>query len=104
MHFQPGFLASIVVILLAARLLGELAQRLHQPPVIGQLVAGILLGPYFLGLVWPQAQQVLFPPEPAHRAMLQGIVDFGVLLLLALTGMEIDRRLLRKVGRPAFIR
>ena len=49
MHFQPGFLASIVVILLAARLLGELAQRLQQPPVIGQLVAGILLGPSFFG-------------------------------------------------------
>lgn len=101
MHFQPGFLASVVVILLTARLFGEAAQRLGQPAVIGQLVAGILLGPSFLGLVWPEGESTLFPRDPSQKAMLQGIAEFGVLLLLLLTGMEIDRKLLRKVGRPA---
>ena len=102
MSFQPGFLVSIVVILLAARLLGEAAQRLGQPAVIGQLIAGILLGPSFLGLLWPEWQRALFPPDPAPKAMLQGVAEFGVLLLLVLTGMEIDRRLLKKIGWPAF--
>jgi len=101
MHFQPRFLGSLIVILLCARLLGEAARRIGQPTVIGELLAGILLGPSFFGLFWPEAQQALFPRDPSHRAMLQGIAQFGVLLLLVLTGMEIDRRLLRKIGRPA---
>ncbi len=101
MGLQSGFLASLVVILLAARLFGEATQRLGQPAVIGQLLAGILLGPSFFGLVWPDAERALFPPDPAQQAMLQGVAEFGILLLLLLTGMEIDRRLLRKIGWPA---
>ena len=101
MAFQPGFLTTIVVILLVSRLFGEAAQRLGQPAVIGQLVAGLLLGPSCLGWVWPQAQRLMFPPDPAQKAMLQAFAEYGILLLLALTGMETDRRLLRKIGRPA---
>jgi Kef-type K+ transport system membrane component KefB/nucleotide-binding universal stress UspA family protein len=99
--FQPGFLTSIVVILLVSRLFGEGAQRLGQPAVIGQLVAGLLLGPSCLGTIWPHAQRLMFPPDPAQKAMLQAFAEYGILLLLALTGMETDRRLLRKIGRPA---
>jgi Kef-type K+ transport system membrane component KefB/nucleotide-binding universal stress UspA family protein len=101
MGIHPGFLPSIIVILLAARLAGEAAQRLGQPAVIGQLVAGILLGPSFFGLFWPAAQRALFSPAPAQEAMVQGVAEFGILLLLLLTGMDIDRRLLRKIGWPA---
>ena len=88
MTFQPGFLVSIVVILLASRLLGEAAQRLGQPPVLGQLVAGILLGPSLLGAVSPHVEHALFPPDPAAKAALQAFGEFGILLLLVLTGME----------------
>jgi Kef-type K+ transport system membrane component KefB/nucleotide-binding universal stress UspA family protein len=102
MNFHPGFLASIVVILLTARLLGEAAQRLGQPAVIGQLAAGILLGPSVFGLLWPEAQHSVFPPDPSQKAVLQGFAEFGILLLLTLTGMEVDLRLLRRIGRPAF--
>jgi Kef-type K+ transport system membrane component KefB len=76
------------------------AQRLGQPAVIGPLVAGILLGPSLFGLVWPAAQHAVFPADPSQRAMLQSFADFGI-LLLALTGMEVDVGLLRKIGSPA---
>jgi Kef-type K+ transport system membrane component KefB/nucleotide-binding universal stress UspA family protein len=101
MNFQPGFLASFIVILVTARLLGEIAQRLGQPPVVGQLAAGILLGPTGLGALWPQAQHFVFPPDPTQRAILEGFAEFGILLLLVLSGMEADLLLLRKIGRPA---
>jgi Kef-type K+ transport system membrane component KefB len=101
MHSEATFIGAIVVILLTARLFGEAAQRFGQPAVIGQLVAGILLGPSVFGLVWPQAQQAVFPHDPAQKAMLDAIAEFGVLLLLLLTGMDADAKLIRTVGRPA---
>jgi Kef-type K+ transport system membrane component KefB/nucleotide-binding universal stress UspA family protein len=101
MSSEAGFLASIVVILFASRLMGEAAQRIGQPAVIGQLLAGILLGPSLFGLLWPAGQHAIFPNDPSHTAMLDGIAHFGVLLLLLLTGMEADLKLMRRIGRPA---
>jgi Kef-type K+ transport system membrane component KefB/nucleotide-binding universal stress UspA family protein len=101
MSSEATFIAAIVLILLAARLLGEAAQRLGQPAVIGQLAAGILLGPSLFGLVWPQGQHAVFPHDPAQRGMLDAIGQFGVLLLLLLTGMDADVKLIRTIGRPA---
>jgi Kef-type K+ transport system membrane component KefB/nucleotide-binding universal stress UspA family protein len=98
---ETKFIAAILVILLTSRLVGEAMQRLGQPAVIGQLIAGILLGPSLFGLIWPQMQHALLPPDAAQRAMLDGIAQFGVLLLLLVTGMDADVGLIRKVGRPA---
>ena len=92
---------AILVILVMSRVLGEAMQRLGQPAVIGHLIAGILLGPSFFGAIWPEAQRALFSQGGAQRAMLDGIAQFGVLLLLLLTGMDTDVGLIRKVGRPA---
>ena len=103
MNFEAAFVAPMVVILLTSRLLGEAAQRLDQPAVIGQLIAGILLGPSFFGLVRPVAQHAVFAADPSQRAMLQAFAEFGILLLLALTGMEVDVRLLRRIGSPALV-
>src|SRR5271166_4427363 len=101
MNSEATFVVPMVVILLASRLLGEAAQRLGQPAVIGQLIAGILLGPSFFGLVWPAAQHAVFSADPSQKAMLRAFAEFGILLLLALTGMEVDARILRKIGSPA---
>lgn len=98
---EAKFIAAILVILLASRLLGEGMHRLGQPPVIGQLIAGVLLGPSFFGLFWPEMQHTLFPRDAAQKAMLDGLAQFGVLLLLLLTGMDADLGLMRKIGRPA---
>jgi K+:H+ antiporter len=95
------FLAQVVLLLLVGRLLGEAMQRIGQPAVIGQLLAGILLGPSVFGMIWPEAQHAIFPASGAQKSMIDGVSQLGILMLLLLTGMEIDLRLVRKVGAAA---
>ncbi|HVS77185.1 MAG TPA: cation:proton antiporter [Steroidobacteraceae bacterium] len=95
------FLSQIIVLLVTGRLLGELLSRWGQPPVMGQLLAGIVLGPSVLGHIAPAAQSALFPHAPQQRAMLDAVAQLGVLLLLLLTGMETDLAVMRHSGRAA---
>ena len=100
---EPVFIAEIVVLLVSGRLLGELAQRLGQPPVMGQLLAGIMLGPSLFGALFPHLHEMLFPPSVEQKSMLQAISQLGILMLLLLTGMETDLALVRKVRRSALL-
>jgi K+:H+ antiporter len=95
------FIAQIVLLLLISRLLGELMQRVGQPAVMGQLVAGVLLGPSVFGALWPEAQHALFASGPAQKAMLDAVSDLGILMLLLLTGMETDLKLVKSSRRAA---
>ena len=56
------FITQIIVLLLVGRLMGEAMQRIGQPAVMGQLLAGLLLGPSILGALWPEADDVHPPP------------------------------------------
>ena len=96
------FLGQLVLLMLVGRLLGEAMSRIGQPSVMGMLLGGILLGPSALGLLLPDLQQAIFPRLPEQKAMLDGIAQFGILLLLLLTGMETDLKLVRKVAQAAF--
>src|SRR5205085_10825131 len=98
---EAHLIGQIVLLIVAGRLLGEVMLRLGQPAVMGQLLAGILLGPSVLGLLWPDAQHFLFPKSAEHKAMLDGIAQFGILLLLLLAGMETELALVREVRRAA---
>ena len=95
------FIAELGLLLFVGRLMGEAAQRLGQPTVMGQLIGGLLLGPSMLGLLWPAAQHALFPATAEQKSMLNAISQLGVLLLLLLTGMETDLQLVKRVGRAA---
>jgi len=95
------FLSQILALLVVGRLLGELLSRWGQPPVMGQLLAGIVLGPSMLGHIAPGAELALFPHSPQQQAMLGAVAQLGVLLLLLLTGMETDLSVMRKAGRAA---
>ena len=95
-------IGQVVLLIVAGRLLGEGMLRLGQPAIMGQLIAGILLGPSVLGVLWPDAQHFLFPKMPEQKAMLDGIAQFGILLLLLLAGMETELSLVRDVRRAAF--
>jgi Kef-type K+ transport system membrane component KefB len=75
--------------------------RVGQPSVMGMLLGGIVLGPSVLGALLPDVQQALFPKAPEQKAMLDAISQFGILLLLLLTGMETDLKLVSKVGKAA---
>ncbi len=98
---EPIFIAELGVLLVVGRLMGEAAQRIGQPAVMGQLIGGLLLGPSVFGLLWPSAQHALFPANAAQKSMLEAVSQLGVLMLLLLTGMEIDLQLVRRVGRAA---
>jgi Kef-type K+ transport system membrane component KefB len=90
-------LADLVIIIVAARALGAVARRLNQPGVIGEVVAGILLGPTVLGRIAPSAPEWLFPPEVPLKA----IADLGLVFFMFLVGLEIDTGLMKKEGRRA---
>jgi Kef-type K+ transport system membrane component KefB/nucleotide-binding universal stress UspA family protein len=96
------FLVQIIALLVCGRLMGELMQRIGQPAVMGQLIAGILLGPSALGALWPALQHTLFPASPDQKAMIDAVAQLGILLLLLLTGMETDLAVVRRSRGVAF--
>src|SRR5690349_23500864 len=98
---QAVFIAQLALLLLVGRLMGEAAQRIGQPSVMGQLIGGLLLGPSFFGLLWPSAQHAIFPADAVQKSMLDAVSELGVLMLLLLTGMETDLQMVRRVGRAA---
>ena len=89
-------LAQIAVILTLARLCGSLLTRFGQPAVIGEILAGILLGPTLLSWLAPAAMQALFPPS--LRPPLELLSQLGLILFMFVVGLELDRRTL-PVGR-----
>ena len=95
------FLAQLITLMLVGRLLGEIMNRIGQPSVMGMLLGGIMLGPSVLGVLWPDLQHAVFPRTAEQKAMLDGVSQYGILLLLLLTGMETDLKLVRTVGKAA---
>ncbi|MEA2561046.1 MAG: hypothetical protein QOH06_2550 [Acidobacteriota bacterium] len=94
-------LLQIVVIVVAARLAGKLFRRMGQPAVIGEMVAGILLGPSLLGLLFPDALNFLFPA--ASLGTLKLFSQVGVILFMFLVGMDLDLRHLREKAHAAVL-
>lgn len=86
-------LISLVTIMVAARLFGTLFQRIGQPRVIGEVVAGIVLGPSLLGRLVPGATVVLLPPSALP--VLAILAQLGVILYMFLVGLELNSGLLR---------
>jgi len=94
-------LVQIIVILLTARLTGWLFRKIHQPQVIGEMVAGILLGPSLLGWVAPNVSRVLFPVN--SLPFLSVLSQIGLLIFMFLVGLELNPKLLRKRSHTAVI-
>lgn len=85
----PLFL-SVSLMLLSAATLGEIARKLHQPAVLGEIIAGIILGPTVLGYISPEAVTWLFPAQGHTNAMLDGITSLSIALFLLVAGMEVE--------------
>src|ERR1700730_9227273 len=96
------YISQLVVLLIAGRVAGESMQRIGQPPVIGQIIAGILVGPSVLGLIAPGLYHNLFPDSAEQKAMLDAVAQLGILLLLLMTGTETDLCVFRDV-RPTVV-
>ncbi|WP_420130140.1 cation:proton antiporter [Longimicrobium sp.] len=86
-------LAQVLVVLLAARMLGAAFRRIHQPQVVDEMVAGILLGPSLLGWAAPGVSAFLFPPDALGP--LNALSQVGLLLFMFLLGLHLDLGTLR---------
>ena len=95
----PLLLLQVVVIVVAARLMGGLFRRFHQPAVIGEMIAGILLGPSLLGWLWPQAQAFVFPSTSLGALKL--LSQIGVVLFMFIVGIDLDAAHLRRMAHAA---
>jgi Kef-type K+ transport system membrane component KefB len=93
------FFLAAVIILITCRLVAMAARRLGQPPVVGEMIAGVLLGPSLLGLVFPGVQDALFPD--AVRPMIYVVSHIGLVAFMFGVGHEFAQQKVRGLGRPA---
>ncbi|MDP1861404.1 MAG: cation:proton antiporter [Gemmatimonadaceae bacterium] len=94
-------LAQIVVVLVMARVVGRLMRKVGQPQVVGEMVAGIMLGPSVFGAIAPVTWGALFPNE--SLGFVNTLSQLGLILFMFLVGLELDTRSLRARGRSALI-
>lgn len=99
-HEALVFLLSLATLLGVARLLGEVARAVGLPMVVGEIVAGIILGQTGLGRLWPAAHAFLLPTG-APASMLSGYTTIAVVLLLVVAGLEVDLGIVKRRGRSA---
>jgi Kef-type K+ transport system membrane component KefB/nucleotide-binding universal stress UspA family protein len=94
-------LIQIAVLLAAARLLGELALRMGQPSVLGEISAGIILGPSCLSAISPVLREHLVPQTATQGHILEVVSLIGAMFLLLITGLETDVKLIKRHARTA---
>lgn len=92
-------LMQIVVIIGVAGIFGRLFRRIGQPPVMGEMIAGIILGPSVLGFFFPEAMSFLFPASSLETLRL--LSQIGVVLFMFVVGMELNVRHVKEKGSAA---
>jgi Kef-type K+ transport system membrane component KefB len=98
----PGILMlQLVIILLIARLMGYLFQLIGQPMVIGEIVAGLLLGPSVLGMLAPHISSVIFPENSVN--ILEQLSQLGLIFFMFIIGMELDTQSFKKSANTAIL-
>ncbi|OKI04736.1 cation:proton antiporter [Streptomyces sp. CB02923] len=95
----PVFFLAVVVILLVCRLVARALRALGQPPVVGEMAAGVVLGPSVLGLLAPGVEEALFPPELRPALYVAG--QIGLVVFMFQTGYEFRTANIRTVAKPA---
>jgi len=94
-------LVQIITIILVARILGWFFKKIGQPTVIGEIIAGILLGPSLLGLYFPDFSNALFPSQSLGN--LQFLSQIGLILFMFMVGMELDLNTLKNKANDAVV-
>jgi Kef-type K+ transport system membrane component KefB/mannitol/fructose-specific phosphotransferase system IIA component (Ntr-type) len=89
-HDLTVMFLALGVLLAVARLFGEIARHYSQPTILGEILAGILLGPTVLGALLPAVSTVLFPVQGGGALVLDGITTLAIALFLLVAGMEVD--------------
>jgi Kef-type K+ transport system membrane component KefB len=96
-----NFLIIVSIILILARVFGEICRRFKQPAVIGEILTGVILGPSFLGTAFPNLFNEIFISQPRSYAAFDGLANMGIILLMFIAGFEVDLKQIRKQGKPA---
>lgn len=96
-------LLELALLLLVARGLGEAMRRIQLPPVVGELMAGVLLGPSVFGWILPNLRKEIFPASQSQSDLLSVVSWLGVLFLLIVTGLETDLNLIVRKGKTALL-
>lgn len=99
LEFVGTFLLQLAVILVAAQIFGYLARFIGQPKVVGEMIAGVVLGPSLFGLFWPEIQQQIFPADT--MPVLYFGAQVGVGLYMFLVGLEFNTSLFKQQARSA---
>jgi Kef-type K+ transport system membrane component KefB len=94
-------LIQLGTMLIVGRIFAEMARKLNQPAVIGEILAGILLGPTILGMIHPETFHSLFPTPSGAGTVLTGLVQVAVVMLLFIAGLEVDLQIVMQQGRQA---
>ena len=102
-HQLVVLLAEVGLLLLLAFLLGRLAMRLKMPAIVGELCAGVLVGPSVLAQLAPSVSAWLLPHSPGQIHMLDAVAEVGLLLLVGITGIQLDLGLIRRRAGTAAI-
>ncbi len=89
------------IMLIMGRIFAEVARKFKQPAVIGEIIAGLLLGPTVLGMIQPEWFHALFPVPSGAGTVLSGMVQVAVVLLLFIAGLEVDLHIVWQQGRQA---
>lgn len=100
-HSLFVFWCQLLVVLGVARAGGYFARRVGMPRVIGELLAGVALGPSLTGQLWPSGFAWLFPANERQAGLLLGLAWIGIVFLLGITGADIDTTMIRRQGRAA---
>jgi len=96
-----NFLIIVSVILISSRLLGEVFRKFKQPVVVGEILAGIIIGPSLLGSVFPDLFKQVFLSQPRAYGAFDGLANVGVIMLMFIAGTEVDLKQIRKQGKQA---
>jgi Kef-type K+ transport system membrane component KefB len=96
-----NFLIIVSTILITARVLGEICRKYKQPAVIGEILAGIILGPSLFGAFFPNTFNEIFIAQPRSYAAFDGLANIGIILLMFIAGFEVDLKQIRKHGKQA---
>ncbi|MFF4604348.1 cation:proton antiporter [Streptomyces sp. NPDC001339] len=97
----PQLLLTLSAVILGCRAGATLFRRLGQPPVVGEIIVSILMGPTLLGWLWPQAHATLFPP--GVTGSIDALGQLGLVAFMFLVGLELDTGALRRAGRTAAV-
>ncbi len=100
-HPLAILLAQIITIIIVARFFGWIFKKIGQPSVIGEIIAGIVLGPSLLGLYFPEFSLSLFPLESLGN--LQFLSQIGLILFMFVIGMELDLKMLKNRANEAIV-